>query len=261
MNKQDGKAKKPFYKKWWFWVIVVGLVIAAVGGSNDSSEVKEEATYGTESPNETTEVKENDGKNTEEKEKEQKEREEEQSEVKVEAYSTELTAGYYTGGVQLPIGKYNISLISGSGNVFSDTGLNEIFDSDTSFGIDKYNNFRLSAGDILNISGNLKLKLECEEADMSTLSELDNSSAEEIELETGNYIAGEDFPVGTYDIVRSQGDGNVFVDEGLIVNEMIGADETYYIKQFKNCTFTEGTTIELSGVSVKLIPSECKLQK
>jgi hypothetical protein len=30
---QEGKVKKPFYKKWWFIVLVLVVVVAAVGGS------------------------------------------------------------------------------------------------------------------------------------------------------------------------------------------------------------------------------------
>ncbi len=48
---QQGKPKKPVYKKWWFWVIIVILVIilaSAIGGGSDSSD------NGATTPTETT---------------------------------------------------------------------------------------------------------------------------------------------------------------------------------------------------------------
>lgn len=247
--------KKPIYKKWWFWVIVVIILIGAFGideETKDESTVNNtiEATYETQ-----TEIPEAVTTTPVENKKE------EEKLPKLEKYSTTITAGYYTGGVQLPVGKYNITLISGSGNAISDGGLNEIFSSESSYGgIDQYNNFKLGYGETLNICGNLKLKLECKEADMESIMELDNQGAKEMELATGNYIAGEDFPAGIYDIIYVKGSGNVFVDGGMIVNEIMGSDANYEIKEFKNCTFTDGTTIELSGVTVKIIPSKCSIQ-
>jgi hypothetical protein len=44
MNNQ-GKPKKPFYKKWWFWVIVAVIAIGAIGGNgSDSKTAKKEET-------------------------------------------------------------------------------------------------------------------------------------------------------------------------------------------------------------------------
>lgn len=268
MKNKDSEVKirKPFYKKWWFWTIVAVIILGALFGGDDTKEedvVKEnniESTYEMQSEIPVAEtVTEKPEKNSKKQEEQQKK--DEPEEVKTQKYNTKITAGYYVGGIQLPSGKYNITLVSGTGNVFSDSGLNEIFSTDSSFGIDKYNNFELGYGDTLNITGNLKLKMECKEADMDSLTELDNADAKKTELATGKYVAGEDFPAGIYDIIHTQGNGNVFVDDGMTVNEMVGSDDEMYIQEFKNCTFKEGTTIELSGVSVKLVPSKCSLQK
>lgn len=89
-----------------------------------------------------------------------------------------------------------------------------------------------------------------------------NSS--EILLSNGNYIAGDDFPAGTYDVVAVSGRGNVisdnFLDGG--INAMIGAinDEfsEYYSREYKNIKFEFGTKLQIIGAigefSIKLVP-------
>lgn len=256
----ESKVKKPFYKKWWFWGIVIVIIIGGLGSGSDTKQDKDTSTKYTnevpsKAPKREVTTKEPVKNNDEQKETGKQET------TKPKKYTTKVTAGYYEGGVQLPSGNYDITLLSGQGNVFSSSGLNEIFSSDSSLGISKYNNFYLSCGDVLNVAGNLNLRITCKEADMDSLSKLDNKEASEKKLEAGKYVAGVDFNSGVYDIVHIKGNGNVFVDDGDVVNEMFGSGDEMYINRFKNCTFSEGTTIELSGVSVKLVPSNCQLQK
>ncbi|MBC8531945.1 hypothetical protein [Gehongia tenuis] len=66
-----------------------------------------------------------------------------------------LTAGTYHVDQDFPSGTYDIELISGSGNFFSDD-LNEIF-STRSIGIQTNKNAYFGYGDELELSGSLKL--------------------------------------------------------------------------------------------------------
>lgn len=75
--------------------------------------------------------------------------------------------------------------------------------------------------------------------------------------ESGNYTAGTDFEPGVYDIEVVSGNGNV---QGTGLNEIMGAGTGYaglddmYVDKYDNKTFEEGDTLEVSGVSVKLVP-------
>ncbi len=86
----------------------------------------------------------------------------------------------------------------------------------------------------------------------------DLTSGEETEFTTaqsGNYIAGEDFPVGMYDLEVVSGSGNVM---GTNLNEIMGTGDSYfgdlYVAKYDNHYFSEGDTLEVSGVSIKLVP-------
>lgn len=71
-------------------------------------------------------------------------------------------AGSYTCGKDFNAGTYNITLVSGSGNVVSDgeSDLNEIFGSDTDYDeVSSYNNAKFGDGDTLKISGSVRIKL------------------------------------------------------------------------------------------------------
>lgn len=83
----------------------------------------------------------------------------------------------------------------------------------------------------------------------------DYVSGEEKEFTTaqsGNYVAGEDFPIGVYDIVPVSGSGNV---SGGGLNEIMspnGGD--FYTNYYDNKEFSEGDSLKVSGVSLKLVP-------
>lgn len=75
--------------------------------------------------------------------------------------------------------------------------------------------------------------------------------------QSGKYTAGTDFAAGVYDIEVVSGNGNV---QGSGLNEIMGAGTGYagiddmYVAKYDNKTFNEGDTLEVSGVSVKLVP-------
>lgn len=69
---------------------------------------------------------------------------------------------------------------------------------------------------------------------------------------SGNYIAGTDFPAGTYDLEALSGGGNV---QGDGLNVIMGThNDDLYTKNYDNHTFSDGDELTVSGVSIKLIP-------
>jgi hypothetical protein len=90
---------------------------------------------------------------------------------------------------------------------------------------------------------------------------LETDLRETIELSSGNYIAGEDFIAGRYDIVAVSGKGTVS-SSNMNINAMIGAEKDlndltakYYETEYRNITLNEGITLKIDGVTVRLIPS------
>lgn len=75
------------------------------------------------------------------------------------------------------------------------------------------------------------------------------------ELSNGNYIAGEDFDAGTYDIVAISGSGTVSSSnmfDGGIHAMMSGKQSEYYEKEYKNISLPKGTTLKIDGVTIEL---------
>lgn len=182
-----------------------------------------------------------------------------------EEYSTDLTAGFYTAGTDIPVGSYDLTLVSGQGNVYSgpDAGINEIFGTDKDLGcVSSYNGVKLEQGDVLSISGNVKITAASKAAEVKEMKARTEDTDNVVTLTPGNYTAGTDFPAGTYDITATDGRGNVISDdpEGFTndVNEIMtptpddsGLEE---ISEFQNAPFPENTTLEVRDVTVNLTP-------
>lgn len=74
---------------------------------------------------------------------------------------------------------------------------------------------------------------------------------------SGNYVAGEDFDEGTYDIIAVKGHGNVSSDNMFSggLNAIMGVSGgSFYEKEYKNIKLPKGTTLTVSGVTIKIVP-------
>lgn len=179
-----------------------------------------------------------------------------------ETYKTELGAGHYVAGVDFPAGTYTIKAISGSGNVSSSNmhsdGLNEIMASkEDKNHITTYENAKFAEGTKLSISSSVVISISSSNADVSGMKEREESDAEVITLSSGKYVAGKDFPAGTYTVVGTGSLGNVSSDNMYYggLNEIMGSgNDGMSIKEFKNAKLDQGTTLTVSGTSVKLVP-------
>lgn len=253
-KKQGGKLKFIILA-----VILIGIFSAAINGGNDTSDKtdpssgKKDTTI-TNDENSNT-VKEDDAAGSTEESKEQ--------EAAAEPFETTLSAGHYTAGIDFPSGNYDITAVDGSGNVSSSNmfsgGLNEVMATkEDDMYIKEFKNADLKKDTVLSIGGNLSVKISSKEADTAGLTSRSNELTKEVELSSGNYVTGADFPAGIYDVILVKGSGNVsssnMYDGGL--NEIMGSGDDMYIKEFKHASFSDGDTLELSGVTVKLVPSK-----
>lgn len=76
-----------------------------------------------------------------------------------------------------------------------------------------------------------------------------------VTLGNGDYLVGKDIPEGVYDLYAVKGGGNVMSSD-YNVNLIMGVngDENFYQREQQNVALKEGTTIELSRVTVKFVP-------
>ena len=125
----------------------------------------------------------------------------------------------------------------------------------------EYSNIDLPDGTTLSISG-VTVRLTCDAASGAPLTPRNQVITETVDLGNGNFVAGEDFPAGVYNIVAVSGAGNVSSDNmfngGL--NAMMGTEEEnqimdMYEQEYKNIDLPDGTTLTISGVQIQLVPS------
>jgi predicted small secreted protein len=86
----------------------------------------------------------------------------------------------------------------------------------------------------------------------------------EIDLSAGNYIAGTDIPVGTYNITATGGSGNVSSSNMFTggLNEIMGspAEEGYSIDSFNGLKMESGVTLTLgSTVTIHLVSEDAEV--
>ena len=180
----------------------------------------------------------------------------------------QLSNGHYTAGIDLPVGKCNLTAISGDGNVSSSNmfsgGINEMFGTDeanTGYYAGEFNGLKMDKGVVLNISSGVTIQLEYTKiTGRYTGRSYDEENT--ITISNGNYDIGDDIPAGIYNVKAVSGDGNInssnMFDGG--INEMFGTDDNntgYYSSAFANLPLSDGDTLEISnGVTVELIPTK-----
>ena len=129
--------------------------------------------------------------------------------------------------------------------------------NDDSIYIQEYNNADLEVGYILSVL-NITVKLETEEADMTNVYKRDNPAQNEVILKPGVYVSGQDFDPGAYDVFVREGYGNVISDNSERgINAIMGdTEDDFCITEFNNLLLDEGTSLEVSGLTILLYPSK-----
>ena len=151
------------------------------------------------------------------------------------SFEQEFSSGNYTAGIDFPAGKYDIVAVSGGGNVSSsnafDGGINAVMGTEDKNELmdmyeQEYSNIDLPDGTTLSISG-VTVRLTCDAASGAPLTPRNQVITETVDLGNGNFVAGEDFPAGVYNIVAVSGAGNVSSDNMFNggINAMMGTEE------------------------------------
>lgn len=178
----------------------------------------------------------------------------------------ELSAGFYTAGIDLPSGRCNVTAVSGTGNLISSNmfngGVNEMFGVDDGTGIfsGSFNGLKLPEGTLLSTNGRLVIKIEYTSIEGRAKGRIYDEEAA-VTIGSGNYVSGSDFPAGVYRIKAISGSGNLISSNAFDggVNEMFGIDDGYGIfnDQIMNVDLPDGTELTVSGgLEIEMVP--CK---
>ena len=162
-----------------------------------------------------------------------------------------LSAGRYTVGMDIPEGRYQIIAKKNSGNIY-----NKYSTFDKNLDAEDNNTpkifARLFIGDILIITYSLVVELSSEKANLLQ-NIIRRPIGKEVTLKAGNYICGEDFKSGVYDIQRIKNRGFVSFDNS---GESFGSKDNE-LKEIKNCLFKNNDYLGISGgLVIKLVPSQ-----
>ncbi|WP_332838290.1 hypothetical protein [Fusobacterium canifelinum] len=162
-----------------------------------------------------------------------------------------LSAGSYTVGMDIPEGRYRIVAKKNSGNIY-----NKYNTFDENLDAENANTqkifARLFIGDILTITYSLVVELSSEKANLLQ-NIVRRPIGKEITLKAGNYICGEDFKSGVYNIQRIKNSGFVSFDDS---GESFGSKDNE-LKEIKNCLFKNNDYLGISGgLVIKLVPSQ-----
>lgn len=180
-------------------------------------------------------------------------------------FEAEFADGNYICGIHFPAGKYDVEAVSGSGYVrssnFLDGGISAAMGTKED-DVSEFKNAKFEKNDILSVAFGLTVRIHSNTADATPLKCLNQSDLKTVTLSSGNYIVGEDFSTGVYDVIAVKGSGNVISDniyEGGINALMKSADEkpsNEYVSEFKNVVFSDGMELSINGVTINLVPSK-----
>lgn len=189
-----------------------------------------------------------------------------------ENWETDLAAGAYVVGYDIPEGGYTASAGEGMrlevADMDSNLWFSEYFGENDSE-VRQIDDVRLFTGAIVMVNGGGNIHIASKNAQAAAVAAPPaNPLTEEITL-TDIMVAGEDFPEGTYDIVMAADDFGIVSyelpkeqgqDYGLSFSFLMDADPNAdypdYTKVYKNAVLPSGTTVTAEGLTIKLVPSE-----
>ncbi|HHY25767.1 MAG TPA: hypothetical protein GX523_03270 [Desulfitobacterium dehalogenans] len=165
-----------------------------------------------------------------------------------------LSTGFYTAGIDIPVGKCDVTAISGTGHVYS-SGIGESFGIGNS-DVSSFKGLKLWKSACLEVSGALTIQLAYRSIDEGFSGRTYDMSGA-ITLPAGNYKAGrlfgKRFKVGVYTIVAVSGSGYLSCDDPDLGGSF-GFDDGD-VREIKNVNFPKGAELSLSGdLTIKMIP-------
>lgn len=169
--------------------------------------------------------------------------------------STGLYAGYYVVGYDLPEGTYELEMLSGKGDISVDDsnnciGIYQILDAEGQDGYATIGNLKLYNGAKVKLTGSAQVRLVTENAG-PIIPSIENPLKDnpDVVIPGGEmYLAGVDFPAGTYDFYL---EGNydyvdifTLTDDTAILED--GEEYSYEYESYIDCFFMKNPLFEES---------------
>lgn len=178
-----------------------------------------------------------------------------------DVFETTLSAGHYTAGIDIPPGTYSILHLSGIGKTSSNKFFSGAINGKSDLSLDSQKtsieNVQLPEDTVLTVTGSLVVKISTDTGNLACMKLRDNLASKTIILSSGQYRSGQDFDEGTYDVIWMEGLGIVSssnqLNQGLA--EQMGFDDLS-AQEFKNLELPNGTTLTVSDLTLKLVPSK-----
>lgn len=198
-----------------------------------------------------------------------------------------LNCGKYVGAKDIPTGVYNLDIISGTGIIQTQKPyvIYERLESNPTIRAernwtDTYNGLQINKETILDISESARIRfsfvreigrdveleklIEQKENLVTELKELEerknilkdekimqsvvvNGIGQANLIGCGVYKAGEDFPIGKYDLYAVRGEGHLSCTKGDVYISMSHTEHDNYIQLYRNLVTTNGCKIEVNG--------------
>lgn len=176
----------------------------------------------------------------------------------------ELGEGFYTAGVDIPAGRFDVIPTGGIGFISTQNDAADLrgpghddYDDYAS----SYKNFKIANGEELEVRG-VQIRIEY----TRILSDAPGRVYDEskcFELSAGNYIVGQDIGAGRYNIEYVSGGGGFVASdredgESILVSDIDGdPDSDTYVDTVSNAILVEGEEITVtSGLTLRFIPEQ-----
>ena len=187
-----------------------------------------------------------------------------------EVYDIDLTAGVYKGGVHIPEGSYTVSFIPEAGNEENSYMELTLDDYDNSIYMHEYfsegetvemEDLRVYEDAVIEIEGRGTFSFHSENAQTEDMSSISNPNTKSYEVKE-SFEVGKDVIPGVYDVICESGSGifdyTVEDKDGYqtYCGKLIGDARSGFAGELKNIVLPEGVTVEITGMTVKLVPSE-----
>lgn len=183
-----------------------------------------------------------------------------------EQFEIELTQGIYKIGAHIPEGIYSIERIEGSGfckmvdyanGIYTHWWFSEFKESEKEGAVQFVEDAHLYQDGYLKIEGDVKIRFTSTCAQMEKMnSTVENPLSEKVYLNEGEeYIAGEDFPAGIYDLTTEAEWIGVKLNYSDIPDGYWVSSGNKNEGVFRNIYVPEGTTVNVENGTAIFIPS------
>lgn len=178
------------------------------------------------------------------------------------AKTWELGEGFYTAGVDIPAGRFDVTPTGGIGYISSENDFANLrgpgYEDEDGYA-NSYKNYKLAVGETLELQGvQIRIDYSVINSDIKGR-QYDESKA--IELSPGNYIVGKDIDAGRYNVQYVSGEGGFVSSERIegeciISSNMDGDPETdEYVDFISNALLVDGEEFNITtGLTLLFIP-------